>query len=232
MTAPFQLPELGPYLGRLADVTRRFDDPAVGLDAIRLALVSALFERGQAARGFLAIGDGAGARASLDRASWLALWTAAAQQATAATFAVIGERFAAARRASRCPARVARPFAPTDEDRTVMAAKFEAAGIALEERVAKAAANDQAWWDQVRQSAVALDDAWEELEQLVIAELNSAAGRAASVAEWRPSRAPRIVAGAILVIAAGWLGLALGGFVARPEWLDGLHRAFWSLPWP
>jgi len=228
----FTLPEIGPYLGRLTDVTRRFEDPAVGLDSIRLTLVSTLFERAQAARSFLAVGDTAGARGSLDRASWLALWQDAASRAAERTTVVIRDRFDRARRESRCPPRVARRYAPTAEDGEILATKFEAAGIALEERTARPAASDQGWWDQIRQAAVALDDAWEDLEDLVRRELLAAAERARPVAAWRPSPIPRIVAGTGAVALAGWLGLALGGFLPRPGWLDGLHRVFWSLPWP
>lgn len=56
-----EIPEIGPYLGRLADAVRRFSDPGVGLDVVRLQLVTALFERTQSAREFLLTGDeGAG----------------------------------------------------------------------------------------------------------------------------------------------------------------------------
>ncbi|MFN0178663.1 MAG: hypothetical protein ACKVZ0_07650 [Gemmatimonadales bacterium] len=232
MSAPSALPEIGPYLGRLTDVTRRFEDPAVGLDQIRLDLVSELFERGQAARSFLLVDDLQGATASLDRASWLALWRKTALAVADRTFAVITQRFEEARRASRCPQRVARRVAPTAEDREIVAAKFDAAGLPLEELAQRGSVDTAQWLEQVRQCAVALDDSWEELERLVRSELAAAALRFAPIASWQPSMVPIWVAVALVAVVGAWVGAVLGGFLPLPQWLDPLHRWFWSLPWP
>ena len=226
------LPEVGPYLGRLTDATRRFEDPAVGLDQVRLDLVSDLFERLAAARGFLLTGDHEGARSTLDRASWLVLWRSAATRATERTTAAIAARLERAATQSRFPRRRLGGLLPTAEDREVLAAKLDAAGIALEERLARAFRGTESWWDGVRQAAVALEDCWEALEEEVRRELASFDGAVAKVERWRPSLWPWFVALGALLLAATWVGLALGGFLPRPRWLEGLDDWFWSLPWP
>ncbi len=227
-----RLPEIGPYLGRLGDATRRFDDPHVGLDEVRLATVSELFERAHAARGFLLIGDLAGARAALDRIEWLGVWRSAASKVADLTIASIGARIERAQRLSGCPNRLASRRLPGPEDREVLGAKLEAAGIPLERQVARGFPSDDRWPEAVRQSAVALEDSWEQLEVVVREALRAAEPDVDAIARWRPSPLPWQIGFGILAAIAGWLGLTLGGFLPLPGWLDGLHRWFWSLPWP
>ncbi|MBX3146582.1 MAG: hypothetical protein KF785_07385 [Gemmatimonadales bacterium] len=226
-----ELPEIGPYLGRLADATRQFEDPTVGLDLIRLDLVSELFDRTAAARDFRLAGDEAGARLALDRNVWLELWRTAAGRVADAVIAAAGVQMERAAYQSRYPARRLVALLPSAEDRAVLAARLDAAGIVVEERVARGFSAGDGWWDEVRQAAVALEDAWDELEAQVRRELAVWQSRAAQVAEWRPSLRPWIVALAVSVAGAIWLGLVLGGYLPRPIWLDPVHRWFWSLPW-
>ncbi len=233
MTGPgVGLPEIGPYLGRLADATRRFEDPTVGLDELRLAMVSDLFERAHAARGFLLTGDQGGARAALDRLGWLEVWRTTAAKATDLTLASVRARMTRAQQRSGCPDRLLNRRLPTTEDREVLAAKLEAAGIPLESQVARGFPNGDGWWEAVRRSAVALEDSWEQLEEIVRATVRSADAEVAALEGWRPSPTPWVIGLAGLTVAAGWLGLAIGGYLPRPSWLDGVHRWFWSLPWP
>ena len=234
MTGPDReraLPEIGPYLGRLAAVTPRFADSEVGLDQIRLDLVSELFERVGVARGFLLSGDLEGARAALDRATWLELWRGAAARATERTDAAIRSRFERAAKRSRYPHRKLVAHLPTEEDRAVLAARLDAAGIPLEERVARLPSGDQ-WWEGIRQAAVALEDSWEALEELVAGELATAATTEGRIASWRPSLRPWFLALGSAILAAGWLGLVLGGYLPRPAWLDPFNDWFWTIPWP
>lgn len=226
------LPEIGPYLGRLTDATRRFDDPHLGLDAIRLAMVSDLFERTNAARGFLLTDDLEGARAALDRAGWLEVWRGAVAPVTDRTVATIRARIARAQGWSGCPDRLVGRRLPTSEDREILAAKLEAAGIPLEEQAGRGFPLGEGWWEAVRQSAVALEDSWEQLEEVVRRELRAAESNVAAIEAWRPSRVPWLVGLACLTLLAAWLGLALGGYLSRPAWLEGFHHWFWSLPWP
>lgn len=227
-----EIPEIGPYLGRLADAVRQFEDPAVGLDAIRLQMVSDLFERTQSARGFLLTGDDGGARAALDKGAWLDLWRRAARQAAARTSDTIAARLTAAAQQSRYPARRLAPLLPSPEARAILVSKVEAAGIPLEGRLARGFPARSGWWDAVRQAAVALEDSWEDLETVIRTELVEARSVVQRVEQWRPSPVPWYVALGIGFAVTGWLGLVLGGYLPRPGWLDPINDWFWSLPWP
>ena len=227
-----QIPEIGPYLGRLADAVRQFEDPEVGLDAIRLQLVSDLFERAQSARGFLLTADEGGARAALDKGAWLELWQRAARQAARRTSETIAGRLTAAAQRSGFPARHLTPLLPSMEAQTLLVSKVEAAGIPLEARLARGFPPGARWWDAVRQAAVALEDSWEDLEDVVRTELAEARPVVERVERWEPSPVPWYLALGLAVTLAGWLGLALGGYVPRPDWLDPFNDWFWSLPWP
>ncbi len=226
------IPEIGPYLGRLADAVREFEDPAVGLDAIRLQLVSDLFERTQSAREFLLTGDDGGARAALDQGSWLELWRRAAHQAAERTSDTLAGRLTAAAKGSRYPARRLAPLLPSAEARAILGSKLEAAGIPLEGRLARRFPTGLEWWDAVRQAAVALEDSWEDLEAVIRSELAEARPVVDQVSRWQPSPLPWYLALGVGVALTGWLGLVLGGYLPRPQWLDPFSAWFWSLPWP
>ncbi len=227
-----EIPEIGPYLGRLADAVRRFSVPGVGLDAVRLQLVTDLFERTQSAREFLLTGDEGGGRAALDRGAWLELWRRAGHQAASNTSALIAERISAAGKRSGYPARRLTSLLPTEETRRILVAKVEAAGIPLETRLARGFPAGSGWWDAVRRAAVALEDSWEDLEMVIQAELAAAEPVVERVGQWKPSPAPWFLALAVGLVVSGWFGLVLGGYLPRPEWLDPVNDWFWSLPWP
>lgn len=234
MTEPSirSFPEIGPFLGRLTDATRRFGDPTIGLDEVRLGLVTDLFERSHAARGFLSVDDFAGARAALDKRGWLEIWQGAAQAVADRVIDARRQGLLRAQRLAGCPDRVVKRWLPSAEDREMLAAKLEAAGIPLEEQVARGFPVGPAWWDAVRQAAVALEDSWEQLEAVVLDESKATARQISHLEGWRPSRAPWLAAGVGLTVLFGWLGLVLGGFLPRPSWLDPVATWFWSLPWP
>jgi len=231
---PPALPELGPYLGRLADPTRRFEYPSLGLDQIRLQLVTDLFELASSAREFLLIGDGEGARSALDRSVWLDAWRTTAARAADQTASAIEERLERAAERSGFPRRRLRGLLPTPVDRAALLAKLEAAGIPLEDRLARGfgSAGGEAWWDAVRLAATAVEDSWDQLEEVVRHELAGAEEEARRIERWRPSAAPKLAALGAAIAAAVWLGLVIGGFLPGPKWLDPLADWFWSLPWP
>jgi len=230
--SPASLPELGPYLGRLAEPTRRFEDPTVGLDQVRLDLVSDLFERAGSARGFLMTGDSGGARAALDRAGWLEIWRVAAGKAADRTMTSLTDRLERAGRRSGFPRRRLRALLPTAEDRAALATKLEAAGIPLEQRLARGFPSGDGWWEGLRLAATALEESWDQLEDVVRQEVAAGEAVARRVDAWRPPRAPWIAGLVVALALVTWLGLALGGFLPRPRWLDPLANWIWSLPWP
>lgn len=228
-----EIPQLGPYLGRLADLGRRFPEEDVALDQVRLGLVSDLLERAAAARGFLVTGDEAAARAALGRGTWLEVWRKAAEQAAARTIAAVEGRLRAAATRSRYPARRLRPLMPNDEDRAILRNQLTAAGLDLEEALAQLSGAPLPPWEEVvRRLAGQLDAAWDRLEGLLHQELGYWAPRVQSIAAWRRSSAGVWVAVALVAILAGWLGLAIGGFLPSPPFLAPFAAWFWSLPWP
>jgi hypothetical protein len=228
---PESVPELGPELGGLIELVRESGDPEIGLDAIRLELVRRLFERAQAARDFLLAGDRDGARAALDPPVWLDVWRTAAAAVGDRVPAVIEARLRNAALRTRFPPRRLRALLPPPDDARVLRARLDAAGIPLEETLARPVQGG-AWWDEIRRRAGALEEAWERLENVVRTELAAAAEREARIASWRPSPALPLAIGAIAAALLVWLGLALGGLVPRPGFLDPFNDWFWSLPWP
>src|SRR5262249_51937276 len=110
-------------------------------------------------------------------------------------------------------------------------AKLEAAGIPLEEVFTREPPGS-VWWDLVRRRASRLEESWDRLENVVRLELGSIDERRGTIEAWRPSGVLPFAGAATLVLVLGWIGLAIGGYVPRPGWLDPVASWFWSLPWP
>jgi hypothetical protein len=233
VTTLISLPELGPYLGHLVDPPGRFEPAEIGLDEVRLALVTDLFERAQVARGFLLTGDTSGALVALGRPVWLDLWRGAVDRVSTQTMAVIEARLRRAAKASTMSNRRLARMIPSPEDRAVLHARLDAAAIPLEELTVRlATAPSHAWVEIVRQAAGALQSAWETVERVVrqaLAEWQPAIDAAES---WRPAPVIRWVPAVLLAVLAGWLGLGIGGYLPLPSFLAPLTAWFWSLPWP
>ena len=229
MTVP-TIPEIGPLLGRMTDVTRRFPDPAVALDPIRLDLVSRVFERGAEARRRAEAGDLAGAARALGPEVWLGWWREAAADAAQALMEAHRGRLLAAAARRRFPVHRAEALLPDPEARAVVAARLEAAGIPLESLAS--GRTEASLGESIRRRAIALDDAWDDLERLVSRELAALAPAVHSVEAWRPPLVSWLGAGIVVTVVMVWLALAIGGQISRPAWLDPLAAWFWSLPWP
>lgn len=225
------LPELGPWLGRLPEVVRRDTDPDHELDPVRLELVTAMFERAAAARDFLLAGDVDGARAGLDRAAWLEVWRRAVEQVAERTGAVIDARLELAARRSGAPRRCLLAARPDAEERAMLHARLDSAGAPLERELARGG-DPTEWPAAVRRRAAALEESWDELERLAREAVSARSPAVAALEGWRPPTALWVGLAAVLGLVAGWLGLALGGWIPRPAWLDPLADRFWSLPWP
>jgi hypothetical protein len=206
-------------------------DPELGLDAIRLELVRRMFERTQASRGFLLAADQDQAKAALDPPVWVEAWEAAVARVAQRVPAVIAARLERARARSGLPLRRLKALLPTADEVKVLEAKLGAAGIPLEQALSRSTLGS-GWWDEIRRRAGALEESWDQLENVVRLELAAAATRIEEVEHWRPSPRAPLVIGGLLALVLIWLGLAIGGLVPRPPLLDPLTDWFWSLPWP
>ena len=111
-----------------------------------------------------------------------------------------------------------------------MAARLEAAGIPLESLAS--GRTEASLGESIRRWAVALDDAWDDLERLVSRELAALAPAVHFIEAWRPPLVRWLGAGIVVALVMVWLALAIGGQVSRPAWLDPVAVWFWSLPWP
>jgi hypothetical protein len=230
VTTPIRsLPELGPLLGRMASPASR--GPAeLPLDDIRFELLSALYIRAGLARGEFAAGRPDVARHQLGREAWLAVWRDASGRVAARLLEALDGRFAAAAAESRMPARLLERMGLPREDRDVIRNRIEACGIGLEEMAPPE--DTGPWPDGLLRSAMALDDAWERLEAVVVQELARYGPAVEVVRQWRRPLAP-LWAGTVLAVATVLgLGLSLGGYLPAPGLLGSLQRWFWSLPWP
>jgi hypothetical protein len=226
------LPELGPLLGRLTEMAARAPGSVPGLDPVRLELVSGLFEVAADARRALAAGDEVGARARLDRAAWLELWHRAVAATADRTLEAIDARLDRAAARSAAPRRRRRSVGPSDEDRAVIRARLDAAGIPLEQVLSRPLAGQRDWPAAIRRAGAALEEAWDELERtasVLGAEWDPAVSR---LERWRPPMLLYAVPAGLLVLLALGLGLAIGGYLPRPPWLDPVAAWFWTLPWP
>jgi hypothetical protein len=237
------VPELGPSLGRLVvPAATELGALRVPLDDIRLDLVTGVFELAGAGRSFLAAGDREGAMASLGRVAWLGLWEKAA--ATAAT-RIAAEANGELRRAaeeSRYPSRRLARLALTDDDIRAIGARLGSGGApfvaALDalEQAANAAASSRsrgpaeatAWQSALAAAARRLEAAWMALEESSRAEQEQWAAEIARVRAWHRPTWPVWLVSVVILGAAVYLGLVLGGYLHVPPALSGLAAFVWS----
>ncbi|MEZ4586819.1 MAG: hypothetical protein R2909_10495 [Gemmatimonadales bacterium] len=230
--ARLELPELGPWLGRLPEVARRDTEDDFALDPVRWAMVSELFERADAARDFLLAGDAEGARTALDRAAWLAVWSPVVGHVAGRIEAALAARVARAARVSAASPRQLEPLVLHDDDLAVLRAKLDAAAIPLERELARAPARGSEWLAQIRRACHALEASWNELEATARGELAARRPAIDRVARSEPRRLLWWTSIGVAAAGAGWLGLALGGYLPAPAWLAPFADWFWGLPWP
>lgn len=230
MRAPITaVPELGPLLGRFASPLPR-GPAALPLDDLRRAALGGLYARAGLARRELSAGRPDVARDQLSRDAWLALWGDATGQVADRVMAEIERRLAMAAAESRMGPRRLAPLRPSDEDRQSLKARIEAAGIPLENVIPPEAVDS--WGDGLFRAAMAIDESWERLEQVVIGELAAWQGTVEQVRAWRRPLAPLWVVTVLGLAAALALGLTLGGYLPARGPLGMMQRWFWSLPWP
>lgn len=240
--ATWEVPELGPSLGRLTDPPAAAAGPlGVRLDDIRLKLVTGLFELAGAGRSFAAAGDPDDAVGSLSRVAWLALWEKAVAGAAERVTATVNARLEEAAAESRYPRRRLRAMLLAPADTRAIAARLGGGGApfvsALDELEQAANAvtahrghqgGATAWHAALTAAARRLEAAWIALEQAADREQGRWQVEVDRVHAWRLPRWPLWLITAVVLSGAAWLGLVLGGYLPVPPRLEGLAELWWS----
>ena len=224
------LPEIGPLLGGMVTPAPEHFTGVPGLDEARLELVSTILSHAGLARERRAQGDSAGSAAAIEGRLWLEAWRTAAGAAAERLIDEVTARLNAAAIVSRMPTRRLARELPGEEDRRVLRARLDAAGMGLE----AAAANLQGpslRIDHLRRVAGELELAWAALCRVVRVELGTWDDRVARVRAWRRPWTAFAVGSAIALALATWLGLILGGFVPVPDWLRPFAEWAWNTGW-
>lgn len=235
------VPELGPSLGRLVDPPPATPGALrVPLDDIRVDLVTGVFDLAGAARSFAAAGDREGTVASLGRVAWLGVWEKAVGTAATRIVAEANAELRSAAEESLYPARRLARLTLQDEDTRAIAARLGSGGApfvaALDEleRAANAAggsrgrAGAQGWQAAAATAARRLEAAWLALEDASRAEQERWAAEIAKVRGWRRPTWPVWLFSALVIGAATYLGLVLGGYIPVPPPLEGLAALVWN----
>jgi hypothetical protein len=239
----WEVPELGPQLGRLTDPAPAVAGPlGVQLDDIRLKLVTAVFELAGAGRAFAAAGDPVGAASSLNRVAWLTLWEKAVAASAERVTATVNARLEEAAAESRYPRRKLRKIALTPADTRAVAARLGGGGApfvaALDEleqaaygistpggRERGAAAT---WRAALTAAARRLEAAWIALEEAADREQHRWQADVRRVHAWRLPRWPLWIITGLVLGGAVYLGLVLGGYVPVAPVLEGFAEFWWS----
>jgi hypothetical protein len=223
------VPELGPLLGRLTDSAVMTPRTSLGLDDIRYALVTELFDLGAKARALAVSGDVAGAASALGRRGWLEAWERAVSAVAQRVADRADARLRAAAAESRMPAKQLDRLLLDEEERRSIGLRLGVAGgpfvAALD---ALEAAGPAGWQDALGHVARRLEVAWDALVRTAAEEEAAWTGEADRVRAWRRTRWPLWVITAAVLAAAIYLGLVLGGFVTVPEFLRPLADYWWS----
>jgi len=238
----WEVPELGPSLGRLGDPPLDRDSGPLGvrLDDIRLRLVTGVFELAGAGRAFAAAGDPEGAVTSLNRVAWLGLWEKAVAASAERVAATINARLDEAGAESRYPGARLRAARLTPADTRAIAARLGGGGGAfvaaldeLEQTAHGASAHRSrapgaaAWRSALTAAARRLEAAWLALEEAAVVEQRHWQADVARVRSWRLPRWPLWLLTAIVLAGATYLGLVLGGYLPVPPALGGFAEFWW-----
>lgn len=230
-----EVPELGPSLGRLGDPPVEGRQGALGarLDDIRLRLVTAVFELAGAGRSFAAAGDPAGAMSSLSRVAMLGLWEKAVAGAAERITSTVNARLRAAGEESRYPQRRLRELFLTPDDTRAIGARLGSGGagyVAALDALAQAARPGSVveWRDALMAAGRRLEGAWLALEQSAEDEQRMWRTEVERVLTWRRPAWPLWLVTILVLAAATWLGLILGGYVPVPGPLRGFADWWWE----
>lgn len=239
----WEVPQLGPSLGRLTDPPSKGGTGVLGvaLDDIRLELVTGVFDLAGAGRAFLAAGDRGDAVASLNRVAWLGLWERALAAAAARIAEAANVGFNDAAVESRFHPRRLQPLLLTAQDHRSIAARLGSGGATfvtaldvLEQSVHASSRGgrtrvvEEEWRGAVTAVARRLESAWLALEDGALAEQRRWQVEIALVRAWRRPVWPIWILTLVVLAAATYLGLVFGGIVPVPPFLRGLVLWWWN----
>lgn len=244
-TESWTVPELGPSLGRLAEPPSASVNPGpfgIVLDDIRLDLVTGIFDIAGAARSFAAAGDRHGAIASLGRVAWLGLWERSVAAAAQRLADAVNTALRQAGAESRLPSKRVTGFLLTAEDVRAIGSRLGSGGAgfvsaldALEQTVPAAAASgargrlgQEEWQVALATAARRLESAWMALIEAAKREQARWKEEVERVRAWRRPRWPLWAITLAVLLALGYLGLVLGGYLPVSSPLRGVAEWWWS----
>lgn len=239
------VPELGPSLGRLSDPPQVPTSPGtlgLVLEDIRLDLVTRLFDIAGAARAFMSAGDRESAIASLGRVAWLELWERAVAAAAQRLSDLVNTRLRAAAAEARLPQKKLGVVLLTADDVRAIGSRLGSGGAgfvsaldALEQTVPAAAAagrrgqlGQEEWQLALATAARRLESAWQALVEAALVEQERWHREIERVRAWRRSRWPLWAITILVLSAATYLGLVLGGYLPVPRPLRGVAEFWWA----
>ncbi len=237
LLVPIRVPEFGPTLSKLT-VESSSPDP-VGRDAVRMQLITRLFESAGDCRRLASQNDREAALGCLSREAWLFLWEEAIVQLSTALGDYAAARIAEQARVVRLPRRLRLRLEVTDEDRRAISSRLGASGsdlVNVLDDVATASASVvdatadhegalAAWQESQLRAARRLEEAWFSVEKTMRAEIAYWDDAARQVGQWKKSPLPVILFLCFGSVVALWLGLIMGGYTEPPRWFAALWAA-------
>lgn len=238
LLVPLRIPELGPFLGKLVTGTGG-DVRGLPIDAVRQRLATRVMTSAGEARRLAGRDERSAAVAAVGRSVWLAAWEEAVAGVAHVLVERVTERLVRETEAVRMPRARMRRLMLGPGDERALAARLGSVGAslipaldAIEERGARALTATalehegvEQWLDALKTAARRLEASWLSLEEAIRSELAWCDQVADEIAGWRKPLWPVAVVGGVLMVAAVWLGLVLGGYLASPGWLTHVWEA-------
>jgi hypothetical protein len=190
----------------------------------------------------MAAGDRQSAVSSLGRVAWLELWEQAVARAAQRVADAANARLRAAAAESRLPSDRLTEFLLNPADVRAIEARLGSGGAnfvtaldALEQTVPAATSSgprgrmgQEEWQVALATTARRLESAWIALTAAIRLEQDRWLGEINRVRSWRRPRWPLWTITVAVVLALGYLGLVLGGYLPVPPALRGVAEFWWS----
>jgi hypothetical protein len=173
---------------------------------------------------------------SLNRVALLELWEKAVAAAAERVTATVNARLRAAGEESRYPERRLGQLLLTPDDTRAVGARLGSGGAgfvaALDslEQIGRSGSASREWRDALTAAARRLEAAWLALEESAEAEQRHWTAEVERVRAWRRPAWPLWLVTLLVLAAATWLGLVLGGYLPVPGPFRGLAEWWWATP--